>query len=256
MKKIINWKLFFILLLASVFGTLAILPYIFTIQSNIISEINIPLPQLILLQILQTTILFAVIIFLGLLSANKVGFKIPVLTALLKGSDFKKPLVSGLRISIISGILVAGIIIILDWIFMQAGVTLNSPSDTPELWKRFLAAFYGGISEEVMMRLFLVSVISWILLRLIGNKTIEKSNWVVLSAILFAAIVFGIGHIPVTAIYTEITPLVIARAILLNGIGGIVFGLLYWKKGFEFAVISHFTADILLLVVIPSLIVS
>ena len=43
-----------------------------------------------------------------------------------------------------------------------------------------------------------------------------------------------------------LTPLVITRAILLNGIGGVVFGWLYWKRGLEAAMIAHFSADIVL----------
>jgi len=37
----------------------------------------------------------------------------------------------------------------------------------------------------------------------------------------------------------------------LNGIGGMVFGWLYWKKGLEFAIISHFSADIVLQIIVP-----
>jgi membrane protease YdiL (CAAX protease family) len=40
--------------------------------------------------------------------------------------------------------------------------------------------------------------------------------------------------------------MVILRAVLLNGLGGIVFGYLYWKRGLEAAMIAHFSADIVL----------
>ncbi|MCK7526806.1 MAG: hypothetical protein MZV64_59015 [Ignavibacteriales bacterium] len=43
-----------------------------------------------------------------------------------------------------------------------------------------------------------------------------------------------------------LTPLVITRAIVLNGLAGIGFGWLYWKRGLEFAMIAHFSADIVL----------
>jgi membrane protease YdiL (CAAX protease family) len=50
-----------------------------------------------------------------------------------------------------------------------------------------------------------------------------------------------------------ITPPVILRAVLLNGIGGVVFGWLFFKKGLEFAMISHFSLDIVLHVFLPLL---
>ena len=50
---------------------------------------------------------------------------------------------------------------------------------------------------------------------------------------------------------TALTPMVIVRAIVLNAVGGIIFGWLYWKKGLESAMISHFSADIVLHVIVP-----
>ena len=47
------------------------------------------------------------------------------------------------------------------------------------------------------------------------------------------------------------TPLLIARALVLNGIGGIVFGWLYWKRGLLAAMLAHFSADIVLHVAAP-----
>ena len=45
----------------------------------------------------------------------------------------------------------------------------------------------------------------------------------------------------------------IVRALVLNGIGGIVFGWLYWKRGLLAAVLAHFSADVVLHVVVPLL---
>jgi membrane protease YdiL (CAAX protease family) len=45
----------------------------------------------------------------------------------------------------------------------------------------------------------------------------------------------------------------VLRAIVLNGIGGLVFGWLYWKKGLEYAIAAHFIADIVLLAILPAL---
>jgi hypothetical protein len=57
---------------------------------------------------------------------------------------------------------------------------------------------------------------------------------------------FGLGHLPATANILPLTPLVITRAILLNGVAGVAFGWLYWKRGLESAIVAHFTADIVL----------
>ena len=41
-------------------------------------------------------------------------------------------------------------------------------------------------------------------------------------------------------------PLVRLRAVVLNGLGGIAFGYLYFTRGLESAMISQFTGDIML----------
>jgi membrane protease YdiL (CAAX protease family) len=70
-------------------------------------------------------------------------------------------------------------------------------------------------------------------------------------AIIIAAVIFGIGHLPAVMAITTLTPLVIARTIVLNAVGGIIFGWLYWKKGLESSMISHFSADLVLHVMLP-----
>jgi membrane protease YdiL (CAAX protease family) len=60
-----------------------------------------------------------------------------------------------------------------------------------------------------------------------------------------------LGHLPVTSQITALTGTVVIRAIVLNGIGGIIFGWLYWKKGLESAMIAHFSADIVLHIIFP-----
>jgi membrane protease YdiL (CAAX protease family) len=120
-------------------------------------------------------------------------------------------------------------------------------------WKTLLASLYGGIVEEILMRLFLMSLIAWIIAAVFRITEPIKNNWVMWSAIIITAILFGLGHLPVTASLIAITPLVVTRAIVLNGIGGIVFGWLYWKKGLLFAMVAHGTTDIVLLTVLPLL---
>ena len=74
------------------------------------------------------------------------------------------------------------------------------------------------------------------------------------TAIVITALLFGAGHLPTTAAMLPLTPLVVARALLLNGIGGIVFGWLYWKRDLLAAMLAHFSADVVLHVVTPLLI--
>lgn len=91
----------------------------------------------------------------------------------------------------------------------------------------------------------------WIATKLFKQSVPSKIN--IMVSIFLAAVIFGLGHLPITASLTTITPIVVSRAIFLNGIGGIVFGWLFWKKGLEAAIIAHFTTDVFLLTLLPLL---
>jgi hypothetical protein len=56
----------------------------------------------------------------------------------------------------------------------------------------------------------------------------------------------SMNRLPATAALAQLTPLLIWRAILLNGIVGVAAGYLYFRYGLEAAMLAHFTADIVL----------
>lgn len=150
--------------------------------------------------------------------------------------------------------MIVGIAIALaDQLFTSVNESLASVVMNISLWKTLIAAFYGGIVEELLMRLFLVSLFAWLLSKLLKKNDPSQSPTIMWTAIILSSIIFGIGHLPATASVTAITSIVVLRAIVLNGIGGLVFGWLFWKKGLYHAMVAHFVADIVLLVVMPRL---
>ena len=63
---------------------------------------------------------------------------------------------------------------------------------------------------------------------------------------LLAAVLFGLGHLPLTSMLAPLTVLIVIRAVVLNGLLGLAFGYLYWTRGLESAMVAHFSADLLL----------
>ncbi|MBM4240076.1 MAG: CPBP family intramembrane metalloprotease [Euryarchaeota archaeon] len=252
-----NWKLFLILLAASIFGLIAIIPYTLTLQGSLLQGLPVPLYIILIAQILQNVILFSIFIFIGLYLSKKVGLGLPIIEGWLAGREVKSYLKSIIGISIGLGVLAAILIIGMDILFSLAGITITvsqSSQLNPPAWQGFLASFYGGINEEIMMRLFLMSIIVWICYKIKKTDDGKPTNLGFWSAIILAAVIFGLGHLPITSALTTITPLIVLRAIVLNGVGGIIFGWLYWKKGLESAMISHFSTDIVLHVLLPLLV--
>ncbi|AGB50338.1 CAAX amino terminal protease family [Methanomethylovorans hollandica DSM 15978] len=246
-------KLFLILLIACIFGTIAVLPYTLTLQGELLQNLPVPLYVLLAAQLIQSIVLFGIAIFVGLHLAKKVGLGLPILEGWLEGREVKSYLRSILGISIGLGILGGILIIGLDILFSFAGVpiSLTQASITPPAWQGLLASFYGGINEEVLLRLFVMTLIAWIIFKIKSIEEGKPTNAGMWLAIIIAAVIFGIGHLPAVMAITTLTPLVIARTIVLNAVGGIIFGWLYWKKGLEASMISHFSADLVLHVMLP-----
>jgi hypothetical protein len=119
-------------------------------------------------------------------------------------------------------------------------------------WKRVLACFYGGIYEELLTRLFLLTLIAWLATKLLRRKEQILTTTPFWIANISVGILFGLGHLPSASLVMPITALVVVAALALNGIAAIAFGLLYRKHGLESAMIAHFSADFVLYVVGPS----
>lgn len=251
MKTNINWRIFFILLGLGLFSVLAVIPYVLSIQGEILRQTGASLPLIFFAQLIQSAILFSIAIFVGLSLVPKINFHLPLLEAYVKHQNYQKVLKDILFVSVISGIITAVIIYATDKLFTLQGAAISTSQELAPIWQKLLAALYGGITEEILLRLFLMTVFIWIGMKL--AKQGRPGQPIIIISIILAAIIFGLGHLPITAALTKITPLIITRAIILNGIGGIVFGWLYWKKGLESAMIAHFTADIFLLTVLPLL---
>jgi len=70
-------------------------------------------------------------------------------------------------------------------------------------------------------------------------------------AILGSAIFFGLNHLPATLMTNQFFLIILIRAIVLNGIPGTIFGYLYWKRGLESSMRAHFSADLIVHVILP-----
>jgi membrane protease YdiL (CAAX protease family) len=251
MRISIKWKIFIILLLASVIASLLVLPYTLAL-SPALAEVFTPV--LLLAQLIQSIIIFSVAIYVGLYLSKIVGFNLPVLEGWLEGKRVGNYIKSILVISIGMGILAGILIIISSFLFTSASSIFMSAELNIAPWQGFLASFYGGIGEEILFRLFLMTIIVWVLFKIKKTEDGKPTNIIIWIAIIITAIIFGLGHLPITSSITPITPVIIARAIILNGIGAVIFGWLYWKNGLESAMIGHFSTDIVLHVIFPFII--
>ncbi|MCL2496604.1 MAG: CPBP family glutamic-type intramembrane protease, partial [Clostridiales bacterium] len=217
MNKIINWKTFFILFAGCLITSIMVIPYTLALSPALA---QIYTARIFLLQVVQNAVIFALACFFGLLLADKTGFKLPVLESTDKWASLKPILKPSIIWGAISGVL----IVLLSLPFMHLSLELLGAELPVAVWKAFFASFYGGIAEEAIFRLFMVSLFVWLALKIKIPKNI--SVWL---AIILSAVIFGLGHLGITSELTVITAAVVIRAIVLNSAGAIIFGWLYWK---------------------------
>jgi membrane protease YdiL (CAAX protease family) len=200
--------------------------------------------------VLQNLVLFAVVIGVGLLLARKMGLGAPLIESWLYHEKptvrFQDSLRYGALVGIAVGIVL--LIIIIPAAPHFPGLPFVAASRAA-VWKRLLVCFYGGIDEEVLTRLFLLTLIAWLGSKIFHRQQERLSRVPFWIANIAVAILFGLGHLPGAALVMQITPAVVVLALALNGIAAISFGYLYWKRGLEAAMIAHFCADFVVWVV-------
>lgn len=102
------------------------------------------------------------------------------------------------------------------------------------------SVLYGGVVEELMMRLFLMSLTAFVAWKLFFRKEETAPSGVLIAANIIAALAFAAGHLPSTlTLFGALTPMIVFRCFLLNGAFGLIFGRLYRKYGIQYAMLSH-----------------
>ncbi len=238
----------------AVASVLALLPYLKAVLGPTLAAHALPLP-LPLLVLIQGTFNFSVATGFGLLAARALGLGAPMLEDLLYGRPPRPPWRPIAMVSVMAGFILGVVTLLL--IISPAGAPLRSiaPSETAlRLWKRLLACAYGGLGEEILMRLFLLSVLLWVFTKIF--RASARNSILFWSANLLVALAFGAGHLPVAASLHVLTPSLVITVIGLNAFVALGFGYLYWSRGLEAAMLAHFTADLVLQVIGPGVVKS
>jgi len=242
--------------MAGILGALCISPLAWDLLGPVLSKLerpSVPLPLLILVGVVQNLALFALVVWLGLKLSRSLGLGAPLLESLVsRKPESNASLSRSLRAGLLTGV-VLGIALVIALLALAPRLP-NLPfviAAKLSLWKRLLACFYGGVYEEILTRLFLLTLIAWIANR--WSRTAPGlSNSVFWLANISSAIIFGLGHLPSASLLMPITPLVVFAALTLNGVAGIAFGYLYREYGLEAAMIAHYTCDVALFVIGPA----
>jgi hypothetical protein len=180
----------------------------------------------------QTVILIFLCSFFGYILSNKIGLWRPLRFE-------KEKLLRVLPLTILLG----GLLSLDYWTFGNwiPGIK-ESYSAALGVNGVLCEILYGGILEEIMMRLFVMSLLAILIWKLFFRNA-EKEQipvGVFVAANIISAMLFAAGHLPATiTAFGTLTPMLLVRCFLLNGVGGLWFGHLYRKCGLSYAMLAH-----------------
>jgi membrane protease YdiL (CAAX protease family) len=188
---------------------------------------------------------------LGLLLARRVGLGAPYIERWLYGTPAARPFATILAPALLLGAGTVLVDIALDETLFLRGLGLTAPA--PEIhsrlpriaaWKGLLTMFGGGITEELIFRLFLLSLFAWLFALPFGARRVRPVRAVLWAANLASALLFGLAHMEGVGLFATVTTLLLARTVVFIVLPGLAFGWLFWTYGLEAAMLAHAAADV------------
>ncbi len=145
-------------------GIVLIIPYIQALLGPTLEatarKVHVSETTLLAAQLGQAAILALIGVLVGLWASRKIGLTTPVVSALVSGRPL--PRIAGrMALALFLGALAGAAIIALDLYVFRPSASLSLAAGAPpEAWKGLLASFYGAFTEELLLRLFVLSVIA------------------------------------------------------------------------------------------------
>lgn len=191
--------------------------------------------------LLQGLLLLLAAVVAGAHLAPAAGLASPALAAGLAGQPVLPVLRAQWRPALWGGLagalLVAGFAILGPWLAVL-------PADRPAT-PLLVRLLYGGITEEILMRWGLMSVIAAAARRLLARHRDGLAPGAAAAAIGLSALAFGLSHLPAAAATLgALTATTAAVIVAGNATFGLVAGYLYWKHGLEAAIGAHLLAHL------------
>ncbi len=255
------WKTFAFLVAAGTLTRPMVIPYFLGLEA-IAPGPQPPVPplgQLVLYGIIRNLIFLVPAAGIGLLVAPKIGLGAPYLESWLDGAPRPaEPFSSIVRPALVWATVTALVAFGIDAIFRYGlGVEFPAPEIHARIavpwWRSGLASFWAPWAEEIVDRLFLLSLIAWVGMKLFrvsdGGRGRTIALWV---AIVATALFFGWYHIDNEALFANPVPMIVqVRTVLIILPVGLAFGWLYIRRGLEAVILSHFVIDLIVHAVRP-----
>ena len=237
-----RWRLGALLWLLGMPGVVAVVWALVPPMAANQALLPLPLWAMVLLSGLQTAVLLALAVMAGVWLAPRVGLRAPAAASWVAGT----PIAPALRAQVMPGALggVAGAAWL--WALSLMAPAALQPSDPGSAVPLVVKLLYGGITEELLVRWGVMTLVLWAGWRVLQRGQGRPANALVAAAVLSSAMLFALGHLPAAqAMAGELTAPVVAFVLVGNAVFGLVAGWLFARHGLEAAIIAHMLAHLL-----------
>lgn len=179
--------------------------------------------------VLNPLVMVLVASLCGAWAAPKLGLKSVLIFG---GAMSVRQIAAWLIASFVLGVLVAMLDHAVAPLWRTGGVeTLREGRDVSIL---ILGLVYGGLTEEVVFRFGLVSLLA------VGFRTVLSRTSSLRLSVALAALAFAHAHLPIVLLENgDVTFTVVMRTLLWNSLLGLGFGAAYLRRGLEAAIAAH-----------------
>lgn len=201
----------------------------------------LPVPFLIVAAVLPSALLLTLAVWVGVVLGPRIGLCAPAISAMLANQPSASIWRAQLRQAAAAGGLSA---LFIAWAERAAPASLQdvASGDRLPLMARIL---YGGLTEEVLMRWGLMTLLAWASWRVLQRGQGRPQRICFVLAATLSAAIFGLAHMPaVTGMGVEVTSPVVLYVTCVNAIPGLLFGWLFWRHGLEAACLAHMFAHV------------
>ncbi len=151
--------------------------------------------------------------------------------------------VTSLGLGLLVGLLLLGVIrLAIEPFVPAAGARIAAAASLP-IWRRLVIVYVAAVGEELVFRLVLLSLVAGLTIRLLSLAARVPSRGIVWASIGLSAFAFAAVHLPAWSTVGPLSPGLALMVMILNSLGGVVFGYIFVTRGIVAAIWAHAGAD-------------
>jgi hypothetical protein len=251
-EQAVTGRTFGLLLGSSLIASLLLIPYNTAIITASAPPSRAPLWLIVAVTLISTLFISSGAIAVGLSLGKQIGLGAPILQDWVAGDPnasrrFRGEAPIAIGVGLVIGIVLTLLLTVVAPLLPHPKAPITHPSP----WQGLLASISAGVNEEIWLRLGLMTFVAWVVTRISGGKNVGPvAGW---TSIILATLIFGALHLPQASMLMGLNLPVIVLVLAANGLAGIAFGWLYWRRSLIAAMLAHFATDVILHVLAPAL---